>query len=66
VVFIEVKARPSARLGGGVEAVTADKRRRVRRAAEAFLQSRGLLEAPCRYDIIEFTRAGMQYMENAF
>lgn len=66
VVFIEVKARPTARLGSGVEAVTRDKRRRIRAAAGVYLKSKGLTEAACRFDIIEFSRAGALYMENAF
>ena len=66
ILFIEVKARPDAPLGSGVAAVTADKRRRVRSAASAYLQSHGLSEANCRFDILEFSRAGVQYMENAF
>ena len=66
VVFVEVKARPDAPLGTGVAAVTGDKRRRVRRAAGAYLQEKGWQDKPCRYDILEFTRAGIQYMENAF
>ena len=66
VAFIEVKARPDAPLGSGVEAVTADKRRRVRSAAGAFLQERGWLDRPCRFDILEFTRAGVCYVPHAF
>ena len=66
VVFIEVKARPNARMGSGVEAVTRDKRRRIRAAAGVYLKSQRLTEASCRFDIIEFSRAGAMYMENAF
>lgn len=66
IVFIEVKARPSGELGAGVAAVTADKRRRLHHAADAYLSSKGLREAPCRFDILEFSRAGIFYLENAF
>ena len=66
IVFIEVKARPDAPLGSGVEAENGDKRRRVRSASAAYLQQKGWNGRPCRYDILEFTRAGVQYMENAF
>ena len=66
VVFVEVKARPKARLGSGIEAVTRDKRRRIRAAAGVYLKSQKLSDAPCRFDIIEFSRAGALYMENAF
>lgn len=66
VVFIEVKARPNAPLGSGVAAVNADKRRRMRQAASAYLARKGLTDCACRYDILEFSRAGIVYMENAF
>ncbi len=66
IVFLEVKARPNARMGKGIEAVNADKRRRLRAAAGVYLKRSKLLDAPCRFDIIEFSRAGAVYMENAF
>ena len=66
IVFIEVKARPAGKLGAGVAAVTADKRRRLRHAADAYLSRKRLRDAPCRFDILEFSRAGIFYMENAF
>ena len=66
IVFLEVKARPSGRIGAGVSAVNADKRRRLRAAAAVYLRTHKLNSAPCRFDIIEFTRAGAVYMENAF
>lgn len=66
IVFLEVKARPNARLGKGFEAVNSDKRRRLRAAAGIYLKCNKLLDSPCRFDIIEFSRAGAVYMENAF
>jgi putative endonuclease len=39
LVFVEVKERAPDLFGGGVAAVNAEKRRRVRRAAAAWLQS---------------------------
>ena len=39
LVFVEVKERANDLYGGGVEAVNAEKRRRVRRAAAAWLQA---------------------------
>ena len=66
VVFLEVKARPNARLGAGIEAVNADKRRRLRAAAKVYIKQHKLQDAACRFDIIEFSRAGALYMENAF
>lgn len=65
IVFIEVKARPGNRLGGGTAAVDFDKMRRVHDAAAVYL-SRRAPEAACRFDILEFTRAGVRHMKNAF
>ncbi|MEZ0469258.1 YraN family protein [Luteimonas salinilitoris] len=54
VVFVEVRYRRSAAFGGGAVSVTAGKRRRIVRAAQAFLLGhRGLANAPCRFDVIE-------------
>ncbi len=66
VAFVEVKARPEGRMGAGADAVTADKRRRIRNAAGVYLAARGWQDRCCRFDILEFSRAGVQYMENAF
>ena len=66
IVFLEVKARPEGRLGKGIAAVHADKRRRIRAAANVYLKHMHLKDAACRFDILEFTRAGAVYMENAF
>lgn len=66
LVFIEVKARPDGKLGSGVDAVTADKRRRIRDAARIYCARSGCNDLPCRFDILEFSRAGVYYMENAF
>lgn len=58
-VFVEVKQRASASHGGGYEAVTFGKRRRIVRAARLFATSRGLFDAPLRFDVISIDcRAG--------
>lgn len=64
--FIEVKARPGTRMGGGADAVNADKRSRLRGAALAYLARAGKAGAPFQFDIAEVSRAGIQYIENAF
>ena len=55
IVFVEVKTRESADTGHPTEAVDAVKRRRVSRAATAFLKSHGLLESPARFDVVAVT-----------
>jgi putative endonuclease len=55
-VFVEVKDRASASHGEGYEAVTFGKRRRIIRAAKLFAMSRGLFDAPLRFDVISIHR----------
>ncbi len=51
-VFVEVKERRGDSHGGGVEAVTFGKRRRVIRAARIYAASKGLFERPVRFDVV--------------
>ncbi|NZA28387.1 YraN family protein [Luteimonas sp. SJ-92] len=54
VVFVEVRYRRSSGFGGGAVSVTVAKRRRLARAAQAFLLGqRALADAPCRFDVVE-------------
>jgi putative endonuclease len=55
-VFVEVKERSSSGHGAGYEAVTRSKRRRIVRAAVLFAASRGLSEAPLRFDVVSIDR----------
>jgi putative endonuclease len=50
--FVEVKGRAGTRFGLPEEAVDAEKRRRIARAAEAYLQRRGKRAAACRFDVV--------------
>lgn len=52
IVFVEVKTRASSGCGDPLEAVTEAKRRRIVRAAAAYLQSRGSWDRPCRFDLV--------------
>src|SRR5512135_2514376 len=53
VCFIEVKTRTSPHCGGGAEAVTPAKRRRLTRAAWGFLKERwGRVDVPARFDVV--------------
>ena len=52
VVFIEVKTRQGAEHGLPVDAITADKQRRLTRAALVFLKQRGWLDRRCRFDVV--------------
>ena len=51
LVFCEVKTRGGPRFGGGYEAVTARKQRKLRQLAEVFLLSTGHDPARLRFDV---------------
>jgi len=52
VVFIEVKTRTSDRFGTPEESVSAAKRKRLLRAAWAFLQEREMIDTSWRIDVV--------------
>jgi putative endonuclease len=52
VVFVEVKARSGPAFGGGGEAVTGWKQRRIAQMAVDYLARHGLHERPCRFDVV--------------
>jgi putative endonuclease len=58
VVFVEVKARRSARHGTAADAVPPGKRRRIAALALDYLAWTGRLEARCRFDVVAIDRAG--------
>jgi putative endonuclease len=70
LVFCEVKARTGAAFGGGYEAVTWSKRRRLRRLAEAFLVSGSFPHTQIRFDVasVWLSRRGpdVEVFEDAF
>jgi putative endonuclease len=70
VVFVEVKTRRGGRAGGGTEAVSPQKRRRLLRLARHFLAAHGLEGSPCRFDVIALAvgagRARLEVVRDAF
>jgi putative endonuclease len=68
--FIEVKGRRSARFGSPAEAVTLEKRRRIHRAAQAYLQRCRLSATRCRFDVVSIREGveheGVEILRNAF
>jgi len=58
--FVEIKARSSGRFGPAVLAVDREKRRRLARAASAYL-ARKPWDGPCRFDVL-----GMDLVDGAF
>ena len=66
IVFVEVKYRPKGRAGDGLMAVTPDKQRRLKLAAQAYMIDHDLTEYPVRFDVVEITRDGFRHVANAF
>lgn len=66
IVFVEVKARPAARKGQGLLAVTSAKQRRMTHAALVFLAEREWIDRQVRFDVVEITQDGILHIPNAF
>ncbi len=72
VVFVEVKTRRGPRFGHPTEAVDEGKQRRITRGALVYLKRHGLLEYPCRFDVIAVTwpdlaqKPTIEHFPNAF
>ena len=70
LVFCEVKTRAGSAFGGGYEAVTWRKQRKLRQLAEVFLLTRGLDPARVRFDVASVATAGgghaVEIFEDAF
>lgn len=54
-VFVEVKTREGDAFGAGAESVALWKQRRVARMAIDYAARNGLLDTPCRVDVVEVT-----------
>ena len=52
LVFVEVKTRTQKIFGSPLQAVTADKQRRLIRMAKTYLVEKNLNDVPARFDVI--------------
>jgi len=67
VAFCEVKSKSTTRFGDPLEMVTAEKVRRVRHAAEAWLASHPeCAEHAVRFDVIVERAGRLEHLPNAF
>ena len=70
IAFVEVKARRSADFGDPAQAVHAQKRRELVRAARAWIGSQGRAGDSYRFDVVGVVltdgRIWVQHVENAF
>jgi len=65
LVFVEVKARGTARAGAGLLAVGRRKQAKLVQTALQYLAEFGW-DGPVRFDVIEWTTDGPQHIVNAF
>lgn len=65
LVFIEVRARASARQGGALASVTATKRARIVRTAQHYLLRWPQLP-PCRFDVVTLQGGQVEWLRGAF
>ena len=66
LVFVEVKARFSAKAGEGLMSVTAAKQRRIWKAATMYLMKHGWLRREIRFDVVEINADQILHIPNAF
>lgn len=66
VVFAEVKTRSSGAFGSGAEAVTWQKRQRIRRVAAAWLEAAPTPVVQVRFDVVEVGPHGATVIQGAF
>jgi putative endonuclease len=66
LVFCEVKARQSNGYGGAAHAVDADKQRRIRALAAAWLMENRLVDVDVRFDVIAIDGVRLTHLESAF
>lgn len=65
-VFIEVKTRTSDAFGYPSEAVDFRKRQKYGRIAQAYLNTKGLTDAACRFDVVEIEDGKTNHVKDAF
>lgn len=64
LIFVEVKARSSAKFGMGYESVTAQKQEKLVKTAQIYMMEKG--EKPCRFDVISIDGDEITHIEGAF
>ena len=70
LVFVEVKARRSAKYGAAKAAVTPQKQRKISMVALAYLKATGQMQAAARFDVVSIDyddgRPFIEVIKNAF
>ncbi len=66
LVFVEVRSRSSSSHGTPLETIVDLKRRRLIRAAEIYLHTKGRADAACRFDVVAISGDAVEHVEDAF
>lgn len=66
IIFVEVKARETARFGYPREAVNIKKQQTIRRVAELYLKLYKMQNVYTRFDVIEILAGKVTHIKNAF
>lgn len=64
-IFVEVKFRSKRQYGGALNALNSGQIKRLRRAAEHYMQIHNI-DAICRFDLIAVDAGQIQWLPNAF
>ncbi|MGL5048632.1 MAG: YraN family protein [Shewanella sp.] len=64
-VFVEVKYRSANQYGGALQALSSAQIKRIRKAANHYLQ-RNRLDVPCRFDVIAMEAEHIDWLVDAF
>lgn len=65
VVFVEVRYRGGSQHGSAAESIGAQKRQRIIRAAQYYLQALAT-PPPCRFDVVVIDAGQLQWLPGAF
>ena len=65
-VFVEVKTRSSNVCGMPSEAVDRKKQEKYHKTAQYYLLEKGLIDTPCRFDVVEILDGQINHINNAF
>ena len=66
IIFVEVKARKNRRYSAAREAVTAEKQKRIIRAATAYMSRKNDTDALVRFDVMEVYEDKVVHIRRAF
>ncbi len=66
IVFVEVKYRTTALYGRPIEAINAEKVRKIHMTSQVYLKLHGWLDKPIRFDAIEVLDDQVRHIKNAF